>query len=123
MSILHEALGEYLRLRRTLGYKLEREGLLLPQFVSFLEQNGAASITTSLAMRWAMAPAEASPRWWAARLGQVRVFAKYMAARDPHTEIPAPELLPAIRSRRLVPYVYSDAEVRHSCTQRAASMG
>lgn len=112
MSTLHEALGEYLQLRRTLGYKLEREGLLLPQFVSFLEQNGAASITTSLAMRWAMAPAEASPRWWAVRLGQVRIFAKYMAARDPHTEIPAPELLPAIRSRRRVPYVYSDAEVQ-----------
>lgn len=112
MSALREALREYLQLRRALGYKLDREGLLLPQFLGFLEQEGASCITTSLAMRWAMAPARASPRWWAVRLGQVRVFARYMAARDPRTEVPALELLPAPRSRKRVPYVYSDADVR-----------
>lgn len=112
MSALHEALQEYLQLRRALGFKLEREGLLLPQFLSFLEQNGATSITTSLAMRWAMASAGASQRWWAVRLGEVRVFARYMAARDPRTEVPALELLPAPRSRKLVPYVYGEADVQ-----------
>lgn len=112
MSALHDALLEYLQLRRALGYKLEREGLLLPRFVSFLEQNGATFITATLAVRWAMEPARASSRWWAVRLGEVRVFARYMAARDPRTEVPAPELLPALRSRRLTPYVYTDAEVQ-----------
>ena len=120
MSALREALQEYLQLRRALGHKLEREGRLLPQFLSFLEHSGATSITSSLALHWAMAPGDASPHWWTARLGEVRVFARYMAARDPHTEIPPPELLPAIRSRRVVPYVYSDAEVqalmRTACT-------
>lgn len=112
MSVLREVLQEYLQLRRALGHKLEREERLLPQFLSFLEQQGATHITTSLAIRWAMATAAASPRWWAVRLGEVRVFARYVAARDPRTEIPAPELLPATRSRRLVPYVYSDADVQ-----------
>jgi integrase len=109
---LREALQEYLQLRRALGYKLEREGLLLPQFLNFLEENGATSITTALAMRWATAPARASQRWWAARLGEVRVFARYMAARDPCTEVPALELLPAPRSRKRTPYIYSDADVQ-----------
>lgn len=112
MSTLREALQEYLRLRRVLGFKLEREGRLLPQFLSFLEQEGATRITASLAVRWATAPREASPRWWAARLGEVRLFARYMAAREPGTEVPAPELLPAPRRRKLVPYVYSEADVQ-----------
>lgn len=111
MSTLREALQEYLQLRRALGYKLEREGQHLPQFLSFLEQEGGTHITASLALRWAMAPANATPRWWAVRLGQVRLFARYMAARDPCTEVPSVELLPATRARRLVPYVYRDCDV------------
>jgi integrase/recombinase XerD len=111
MSALSEALQEYLQLRRALGFKLEREGLLLPQFLSFLEQQGAARITSSLAMRWAMTPSTASPRWWAVRLGWVRGFAKYVAAHDPCNEVPSRELLPMRPSRRLVPFVYSDADV------------
>lgn len=111
MSPLREALQEYLQLRRALGFKLEREGLLLPQFLSFLEQEAATHITSSLAMRWAMTPSSASQRWWAVRLGQVRGFASYMAAREPCTEIPSHDLLPMPASRRLVPFVYSDADV------------
>jgi integrase len=111
MNGLSEALQEYLRLRRALGHKLEREGQHLPQFLDFLQQEGATHITTSLALRWAMAPADATPRWWSVRLGQIRLFARYMAARDPCTEVPSPELLPATRARRLVPYVYRDCDV------------
>jgi integrase/recombinase XerD len=120
MSALREALQEYLQLRRALGHKLEREGQHLPQFLSFLEEEGSTCITASLALRWAMAPATASTRWWAVRLGQVRLFARYMAARDPCTEVPSAELLPATRARRLVPYVYRDCDVealmRAACT-------
>ena len=111
MNTLREALQEYLQLRHVLGFKLEREGVLLPQFVSFLEQEGATHITSSLAMRWAMTPSTASPRWWAERLGEVRLFARFMAAQDPDTEVPARDLLPRWRSRRLVPFVYSDADL------------
>jgi integrase/recombinase XerD len=112
MSALREALQEYLQLRRALGFKLEREGLLLPQFLNFLEQEDATHITSSLAMRWAMTPSTASSRWWAVRLGEVRGFARYMAVREPCTEVPSPDLLPLPASRRLVPFVYSNADVR-----------
>jgi len=35
------ALAEYLAVRRSLGFKLARDGLLLEQFVSFCEQASA----------------------------------------------------------------------------------
>ena len=40
MSALQDALAEYLALRRQMGYKLEREGALLPGFVAFVERGG-----------------------------------------------------------------------------------
>jgi integrase/recombinase XerD len=38
MNTLREALQEYIDLRRGLGYKMHCEGLLLPRFVSFMEE-------------------------------------------------------------------------------------
>jgi hypothetical protein len=35
MSGLHAHLDDYLRLRRALGFKLERHGQILPQLVAF----------------------------------------------------------------------------------------
>ena len=59
MSKLQIALGEYLAVRRALGYKLRDQGLLLQQFVEFAEHAGAAYITTDLALKWATQPAHA----------------------------------------------------------------
>jgi integrase len=111
MSPLQRRLDEYLRVRRALGFSLAREGRLLPQFVRFLERHGHSAISTSLALRWALAPPDASPPWAHARLAMVRGFARYLVARDPRTDVPPVELLPAPRTKRLVPYIYTDAEV------------
>jgi len=76
MNTLREAVGEYLALRRGLGFTLRDAGIGLVDFVSFLEQQGAASITTALALAWAR------------RLSYVRGFARYRSATDARTEIP-----------------------------------
>lgn len=111
MSELRTALEEYLALRRGLGFELRVPGSLLQDFVSFAEQDGAAFITTELALRWAQQPSEAHPTQWANRLGMVRRFAHYHSATDPRTEIPPQGLLP-YRYRRQTPYIYSDEEIR-----------
>jgi integrase/recombinase XerD len=46
MSALDGHVGDYLRLRRAMGFKLERHGLLLPQFVAYLEAAGATTVTS-----------------------------------------------------------------------------
>ena len=109
MSLLAAA-EEYLALRRSLGFKLTEVGRTLLQFVRFTEREGAASVTTELALRWAIQPATASPAHWARRLGIVRQFARYYSALDPRTEIPPPGLLP-YRYVRQSPYVYRDEEI------------
>lgn len=49
MTVIREAIGDYLAVRRVLGYKLEDHGWLLADFASFLETAGAGALTISLA--------------------------------------------------------------------------
>lgn len=109
MTPLHELVGEYLTLRRTLGYKLHREGWLLPRFVRFLETRGQTWITTRLAVEWASEPG-CSPSRAAHRLIMVRGFAAYVRAQDARTEVPPRGLIPAV-TRRQPPHLYTEAEV------------
>jgi integrase/recombinase XerD len=109
MIPLRDALADYLRIRRALGYKLERAGKLLPQFLDYLEQIGADTVTTERALAWATLPA-GSRRWWAFRLSMVRGFAAYLHTLDPATEVPPKDLL-AGRLPRATPYLYADAEI------------
>ncbi len=110
MSPLRQALHDYLQIRRSLGFKLKEDGRLLEQFIGFLEQEGAARITTELALCWAKLPQNARPYQWRKRLGIVRAFARYLATIDPHSEVPSKDLLPATR-QRLAPYIYSPGEI------------
>ena len=50
VSGLRQAAEDYLAMRRALGFALVREGQMLMSFISALEQAGAASITTELAV-------------------------------------------------------------------------
>jgi hypothetical protein len=61
MSALAVALDAYLALRRGLGTALLRPGASLRRFVDFLDREGAAIVTTELALRWATAPAGCDP--------------------------------------------------------------
>ena len=111
MTTLRQAMQEYVRLRRDLGFKLHEAGKALPHFVQFMEQHRASHITQALALAWAQEPSHAQPAHWAQRLSYVRGFAHYRSATDPRTEIPAPGLLP-FQPKRARPYLYSAAEIR-----------
>jgi integrase len=111
VSALRGHLEDYLALRRSLGFKLGRPGQMLEGFVGYLEQEGAATVTTGHALAWATDPAGADPVWWRMRLAAIRPFARYLAPRVPGTEVPPRGLLPGPSSRRAVPYLYSGEEV------------
>lgn len=109
MNPLDQALDDYLSLRRSLGFKLERHGRLLPSLVGHLTSAGAATLTTQLALDWATA-LEGKPDEWAIRLSIARGFARYLQSLDPATEVPPADLLPRKRSRAN-PYLYTEEEV------------
>jgi hypothetical protein len=82
---LSDALEEYLNVRHALGFKLQNSGDLFKRFVSYVEREGASTITTEVALRWATEQKKCQPAQWANRLSMVRIFARYMKALDPGT--------------------------------------
>jgi len=120
MTTLREAVREYLNLRRSLGFKLQETGKLLPAFVKFMEEHHSSYITTRWALAWAQQPSTVQPAEWARRLSVVRTFARYRSATDPRTQIPPQGLLP-FQPKRARPYLYSEEEIR-SLLRAALSM-
>ncbi len=110
MITLRNRLEDYLKVRRALGWQLVQPAADLRQFVSFLEQEGASTITRGMALRWAKDRVNVNPAFWARRLSFVRLFAKYVHGFDPRTEVPPFGLLPH-RYRRHRPYIYTDVEI------------
>ncbi len=110
MKSLREAIQDYLSLRRSLGFKLHDAGAALAHFASFMEQHGAAHITTQLALAWAQESPSVQPAKWAQRLSYVRGFARHHSAFDAQTEVPPAGLLP-FHPARARPYIYSEEEI------------
>lgn len=104
------ALADYLSLRRALGYRLARPQTLLNQFLDYLEDADASTVTVQAALSWARMSADAGPSWRAYRLSVVRGFATYLHTLDPAHEVSGADLLPR-RVQRATPYLYSDQDI------------
>ncbi len=110
MTALAKALSDYLRVRRSLGFKHKQAGEMLPAFVRYLEDRGLTRVTTTAALAWAALPRDCDPSWWSKRLSVVRGFAKYLHLLDPRSEVPSTEHFVA-RYKRRRPYVYEAADI------------
>ena len=109
MNPLRSAVGDYLAMRRALGFKLDREEKLLPQLADFVAERGEQHLSTAAALAWATLP-KGSAAWWSSRLRIARGFAIYMNALDPTHEVPAPDLLPS-PPHRATPYLYDERQI------------
>jgi integrase/recombinase XerD len=110
MSELRDHANDYLKLRRSLGFKLTLHGPLLAQFVDYLDAAGATTITTELASSFAQLPQGVQPIQWAHRLSMVRGFARYLQAIDPATEVPPHDVF-AAHYQRPTPYLWMETEM------------
>jgi len=120
MSPLRQALEDYLSIRRAMGFRLDRAEKLLAQFISYLDEHDATTVTVDHALAWSTLPANAAPRWWAHRLSTVRRFAAYLHTLDASVEVPPAGMIPS-GPRRATPYLYSDAEIE-SVVEAAARL-
>jgi integrase len=109
---LREHAGEYLAMRRALGFSLTTFGRRLDSFIAWQEQAGATVITADAAIAWATATrsGSADPAYLARRLDVARIFARHMQVLDPATEIPPMDVL-SRRYRRITPHLYSPGEL------------
>ena len=109
MTALRDHLADYLRVRRALGFRLERDEYELGRFVDHLDARGIETITLQEALAWATR----SPRATVThpiRLREIRSFTRYLRSIDVAVEVPPPDLLPN-RRRRAAPFLYSDADI------------
>jgi integrase len=110
MAPLEQHTADYLRIRRALGFKLERAEKLLGQYLTYLETIGQDQVTVGNALAWARLPTAGGGNWWAQRLSVVRCFASYLHALDPAHEIPPADIL-VRHARRAIPYLYTEQEI------------
>jgi integrase/recombinase XerD len=110
MTGMQQAVGEYLALRRALGYQLKQDGQLLRDFAARLDADGARYLTAEAAAAWATAPAGVTPYWHWYRLRAIRVFSRCLHALDDRHEVIPGDLLPC-QYTRAAPYVFTSGEV------------
>ena len=117
MSELTQHVDDYLRLRRSFGFKLEWPGHLLHQLDAYREAAGATTLTTALIIDWARLPQGVQPLHWAHRLGAARSFAMYLKTIEPATEVPPPPRdVFGVRQVRPMPYLWSQSDIRRLLT-------
>ena len=111
MSALRQALEQYLATRQALGFKLRGYRSRLTDFVAYVDQVGATTISSELALTWAHPSPKTSIPTRGPSGSLIRGFARYLKMLDPACEVPPADLLTHRRRPRPEPYLYSDAEV------------
>jgi hypothetical protein len=102
----------YLAHRRKMGFALAVEGYLLLDFARFADRVAPRqALTTTLVLQWATRPQTKNRVYHALRYAVVRGFARYCAALDPQTEVPAPLFLGSVFKRR-APHIFSPEQIR-----------
>ena len=110
MSVLRTRIEQYLRLRRSFGFTLNKDEYLLAQFASNMEDNGTDTITVDAALAWAVS-AGGTLSWHADRLAVLRRFLLWAHAFDADLTVPPPGMLRQ-GSHRATPYLYSSEQIR-----------
>jgi len=114
VSVLEQALTDYLQLRRSLGHEMAEAGWLLPGFVAYLDTHSLPTVTIEAALAWAQqAPKSPTGRVTTVgprRMTAARGFARYLSGIDAATEVPPLGLMPH-RAPWRRPFIYSSADI------------
>jgi len=118
---LDTQLVSYLSLREALGYQMQAEHILLPEFVAYVKaQPNNSPIRIQMALEWACpASTHRGPSGAARRLSMARGFLRYLQASAPETEVPGPGLLPT--PRRPKPFLFTSTQITALLEEAQAS--
>jgi len=118
MISLTTRLGNYLAIRRSLGYDLSFQERVLRRFTGFADARGVDHVTVNLFLAWKTYFGSANQQTWSGRLSMVRVFATWLQSIDPRNEVPPASLIP-VKLRRTRPYIYTGREIEKIVTEAA----
>lgn len=116
---LSKAIDFYLSSRRSVGYRLKEDELLLRSLARFARKaHLCGALTEKLVYDWACSPVNADPLWWAKRVVIVRRFAKFWNAFDPRVQVPQSGVFgPAYRRNPV--HIYTVQEISDLLTAAA----
>ena len=108
---LSRAIDFYLSTRRSLGYRLKNDEILLRSLARYARKaHLRGPLSEKLVYDWACSPVNADPVWWAKRVVTVRRFARFWNAFDPRVQVPQPGVFgPA--DRRNPVHIYTSQEI------------
>lgn len=107
--MLRPDMERYIQLRRSTGFKLSNESLMLRSFVAVTEVHGDRYIRTDRALAWAGQGSSAAQR--NRRISVVRHFALSLQAEDARHQVPPRDAFGNARHRRPPPYIFSPDEI------------
>lgn len=107
--MLRSDMERYIQLRRSAGFKLSNESLMLRSFVAVAEVHGDCHIRTDCALAWAGQGSSAAQR--NRRLSVVRHFALALQAEDDRHQVPPRGAFGNATHRRPPPYIFSSCEI------------
>ncbi len=107
--MLADAVASYVAVRRSAGFTLRSEALLLKSFAAFSEARDESHIRSSVAVEWAGLARSVPQR--ARRLGHIIRLARYLRAEDLGHEVP-PRAFGAEKRSRPTPYILSPDQIR-----------
>ncbi len=111
-ATMHSRVRAYLTHRRKLGFILSGQAYHLRKFASFADKTASGQpLTTALVLQWATSVGHNRCGYQAMRYQAVRGLARYLAALDPHTEVPPARMLGSTCIRRQ-PHIYTPEQVR-----------
>jgi len=108
---LSQAIDFYLSTRRSLGYRLKVDELLLRSVARYARKaHLRGPLTEKLVYDWACSPVDADPVWWARRVVVVRRFARFWNAFDPRVQVPQSGVFGSAYRRNPV-HIYTAQEI------------
>lgn len=108
--MLNDDVRRYIKLRRSLGYKLAKAERHLNAFARFADLRGEAYIRTPSVIAWLEA-ASHTPGGRGRRLRDIILFARFLHTEDARHEIPRADLAQPRQHVRPTPYIYSADEI------------
>lgn len=101
--------GQYLALRRRLGFEMEKPGFLVRGFAGYCDHAGITFVTDQAVLDWIGLAQPVAPSYRWLRLNAARGFAIYLHTLDPAHQVPPADLVPSRRSRPEPCIMTSDA--------------
>ena len=107
--MLRSDMERYIQLRRSAGFKMANESLMLSGFVAIAEKHGDQHIRIDRVLTWAGQAPSSAQRY--RRLNVIRHFAQALQAEDDRHQVPPRTAFGNSRNRRPPPYIFSQEEI------------